>query len=58
MKIYHLKRTQILPITQREAWDFFSSPKNLAVITPQEMNFKIVSMSGGDKMYAGRLLYR
>ena len=56
MKIYHLKRTQTLPITARQAWDFFSSPKNLAVITPREMNFKILSMSGGDKMYPGQII--
>jgi ligand-binding SRPBCC domain-containing protein len=56
MKIYHLKRTQFLPISQREAWDFFSSPKNLGVITPQRMNFKILSMSGGNKMYAGQII--
>ncbi len=56
MKTYHLKRTQILPISQREAWDFFSSPKNLGAITPPSMNFKILSMSGGDKMYAGQII--
>lgn len=56
MKIYNLTRTQVLPISISEAWDFFSSPKNLGVITPKEMNFVIVSMSGGDKMYAGQII--
>lgn len=56
MKIYNLTRTQVLPITISEAWDFFSSPKNLAVITPKEMNFVITSMSGGEKMYAGQII--
>ena len=56
MKVYHLKSTQVLPITPQQAWDFFSSPKNLAVITPREMNFKILSMSGGEKMYAGQII--
>ena len=56
MKIYHLKRTQILPIEINTAWDFFSSPKNLSVITPSEMNFEILSMSGEDKMYAGQII--
>ena len=56
MKIYHLKRTQILPIEINTAWDFFSSPRNLSVITPSEMNFEILSMSGEDKMYAGQII--
>ena len=56
MKIYHLKQSQFLPITQSEAWKFFSSPKNLSVITPAKMNFKILSMSGGEKMYPGQII--
>ena len=34
---------QFLPISIGEAWDFFSSPKNLALITPPELDFKILS---------------
>ena len=36
-----LERSQFLPIPLEEAWAFFSSPKNLAVITPPEMGFVI-----------------
>lgn len=40
----HQYRTeQILPISREEAWDFFSSPKNLSRITPPEMDFKILT---------------
>lgn len=56
MKIYTLKRTQFLPIPLTEAWAFFSSPKNLSKITPKEMEFKIVYVSGGDKMYTGQII--
>jgi len=56
MKTYHLKRTQFLPISQTEAWDFFSSPRNLGVITPKRMNFKILSITGGEKMFSGQLI--
>jgi ligand-binding SRPBCC domain-containing protein len=56
MKIYNLKRTQILPISLQEAWEFFSSPKNLSKITPEHMGFKILYMSGGDKAYAGQII--
>ncbi len=56
MKIYNLKRTQILPISLQEAWKFFSSPKNLSKITPEHMGFKILYLSGGDKAYAGQII--
>jgi ligand-binding SRPBCC domain-containing protein len=56
MKIYHLHKTHFLPISIAEAWDFFSSPKNLGKITPAKMNFKITSISGGDKTYAGQII--
>jgi ligand-binding SRPBCC domain-containing protein len=57
MKIYNLKRTQILPISIVEAWDFFSSPANLSKITPAHMGFKILYISGGSKMYPGQLIH-
>jgi ligand-binding SRPBCC domain-containing protein len=56
MKIYNLKRTQILPISIREAWEFFSSPRNLSKITPEHMGFKILYMSGGGNAYAGQII--
>lgn len=56
MKVYQIKRTQKLPISVEEAWDFFSSPKNLARITPAHMRFHILGFSGGDKMYAGQII--
>ncbi len=56
MKLYHLRQTQLLPITLTEAWDFFSSPKNLSKITPPAMTFRILYVSGGDKAYAGQII--
>lgn len=56
MKVYTFKRTQILPITITEAWDFFSTPKNLSKITPSKMNFRILHISGGDKAYPGQII--
>ena len=56
MKIYNLKRTQFLPITLSEAWDFFSTPRNLSKITPAKMRFNIRYISGGDKAYAGQII--
>jgi len=42
MRIYSLKRVQNIPTTLDKAWDFFSSPLNLARITPEELKFEIL----------------
>jgi ligand-binding SRPBCC domain-containing protein len=55
MKIYQLKTIQNLPIGIDEAWEFFSNPKNLSVITPEWLNFKVTSKLP-DKMYAGMII--
>jgi ligand-binding SRPBCC domain-containing protein len=53
--MYHYKTEQWLPISVGEAWDFFSSPKNLALITPPEMDFKILSSLDND-FYEGMII--
>ena len=55
MKIYRLETIQNLPISQKEAWDFLSDPRNLKTITPDYMGFEIVS-GAASKMYAGQIL--
>ncbi|MEM6525160.1 MAG: SRPBCC family protein [Bacteroidota bacterium] len=56
MKVYKLERIQFLPIKIDEAWDFFSSPRNLKEITPDYMKFVITYISGQESMYAGQLI--
>lgn len=56
MKIYKLERKQFVPITIEQAWDFFSSPKNLKKITPDYLGFEITSDSQNEKMYAGMII--
>ncbi len=52
-----LKRTQVLPITIEEAWDFFSSPKNLKKITPDYMDFKVHTPEEElEYMYPGQMI--
>lgn len=55
MKLYQLQSKQSIPISQQEAWDFLSSPKNLKIITPEHMGFNI--LSGADRpMFAGQII--
>ena len=56
MKIYRIKRTQILHTTLTNAWTFFSSADNLRLITPVSMNFKILYKSGLNELYPGQLI--
>lgn len=56
MKVYTLARKQFIPVSIQEAWDFFSSPHNLAKITPSKMDFRILHISGNGKMYAGQII--
>ena len=39
-----------------QAWDFFSSPRNLKDITPAYMNFKVITDSDSEKMFAGQII--
>ncbi|MGB4774979.1 MAG: SRPBCC family protein [Daejeonella sp.] len=57
MKTYSLRFSQNLPVSLKTAWDFFSSPANLAKITPPEIGFTITSDFKPDqKMYPGMLI--
>jgi ligand-binding SRPBCC domain-containing protein len=55
-KVYSIKTVQVLPISLEKAWDFFSSPANLAEITPKNLGFNIISKHHGEKMYAGQII--
>ena len=56
MKIYTLHREQFLPISLKEAWDFFSTPLNLEKITPAEMGFVVLTDVKGKSIYKGMLI--
>jgi ligand-binding SRPBCC domain-containing protein len=55
-KIYSLKTIQQIPVSLSDAWDFFSKPKNLAEITPSELDFNIISLYHGEEMYPGQII--
>jgi ligand-binding SRPBCC domain-containing protein len=54
--VYKLSFKQFLPISKVQAWEFFSSPENLAVITPARLNFKILSISGDGHLHTGQII--
>ena len=55
MKIYRSHKKQNLPISIDKAWEFLSSPINLKTITPDYMNFDILS-EADRPMYAGQIV--
>ena len=55
MSFYRLKTEQKLPISLQEAWDFFSSPKNLSKITPKHMGF-IITNQPSETMFEGQII--
>ena len=56
MAVHVLKQVQTLPVTLDEAWDFFSHPKNLAVMTPEYLNLRFTNELFGEEMYAGQVM--
>lgn len=56
MDSYHYITQQFLAIDIHKAWDFFSSAKNLALITPPEMKFNIMTELGEDGIYEGMII--
>lgn len=56
MGFYQLHKTQKIPATIDQVWDFISSPVNLKKITPEYMGFNIFSKSLSEKMYPGMII--
>lgn len=51
--IYQLRFEQFIPATLDEVWNFFSNAKNLSVLTPKEMNMKVVSELSQSQLFEG-----
>ena len=56
MGIYTLNREQQLYTDIETAWEFFSAPENLKVITPDYLGFQITSPPFSKKMYTGQAI--
>lgn len=53
--MYRLHATQKVPIDIDRAWEFFSNPKNLATITPDNLGFNIRTELP-ENMYPGMMI--
>jgi ligand-binding SRPBCC domain-containing protein len=56
MAFYQLIKTQKLPATISEIWNFISAPSNLKEITPEHMGFVVTSNTAAEKMYPGMII--
>ncbi|GAK96761.1 cell divonision inhibitor [Nonlabens tegetincola] len=55
MKLYQHHATQKLPITLDQAWEFLTDANNLKLLTPPELQMKV--LYGTDRgMYPGQLI--
>jgi ligand-binding SRPBCC domain-containing protein len=55
MKVYKKQTVQHINASIEECWAFFSSPRNLQKITPENMGFQITDFDGKN-MYAGQII--
>lgn len=55
MKVYKLEAVQHINASIEECWNFFSSPKNLQIITPDTMSFEIQDFDN-KRMYPGQVI--
>jgi len=51
MRIYQLRRVQLLPVDIDTAWQFFSQAGNLSRITPDELGFVVLTRLDNQPIY-------
>lgn len=57
MNVYVLSQSQRIDVQIDVAWNFFSNPKNLSLITPPSMQFEILDDANTKSISAGQLIY-
>jgi ligand-binding SRPBCC domain-containing protein len=55
MGIHILRKKQVIKASIAAAWDFFSDPRNLATITPRELDFVVIS-DVPERVYPGLMI--
>jgi ligand-binding SRPBCC domain-containing protein len=54
--LHKIETKQFIKSDLHKVWDFMSSPRNLAIITPPYMGFELLSDFGEGKMYPGQII--
>lgn len=55
MAFYSFTQKQFLPISIEKAWDFFSNPSNLSLLTPPALSMKMTN-NPDPKIYPGQIM--
>jgi ligand-binding SRPBCC domain-containing protein len=53
--MYRIEQIQRVPISREEAWKFFSNPKNLEAVTPDDIGFSFQDQLA-ERMYKGMVI--
>ncbi|MES1217286.1 MAG: SRPBCC family protein [Bacteroidota bacterium] len=56
MRTHSLKNVQKIPISLEKAWDFFSYADNLEIITPTDIDFKILTELKRVRVFEGQVI--
>jgi ligand-binding SRPBCC domain-containing protein len=56
MAVHSFHSVQRIPVSLSEAWDFFSHPKNLAIMTPGYLNLQFTNELLKEEMYPGQII--
>lgn len=56
MSVHKLKTSQKIPADIEEVWKFFSDPVNLKTITPEHLDFKILSAQDEINIHSGQII--
>ena len=56
MAVHSIKTIQQIPADIKTVWAFFSNPQNLKAITPDELQFNVISKHHGNTIYAGQII--
>ena len=56
MAVHSIKTIQQIPANIKTVWAFFSNPQNLKAITPDELQFNVISKHHGNTIYAGQII--
>lgn len=57
MKLHEIIQEQFIPASIEKCWTFFSSPENLQIITPDDLDFKILTkIKREEALFSGQII--